>query len=688
VLPAISEDRVGVGKTEYYLDSDGSVREIAHYRYDGESSELVVRFAYTRDANGRITEVEEVRPDPSDPEEFVEATTTYTYGSGHLSTSQLDEDSSVEIEADDPDILHYSWLADIGDGHALQAGDPNRLVKERRYANHASLGSSYKKEYWYDPGGNRLAMRVSTAAASEANDVVTSVTRYNYWRMAYDLDDLDNATKMPGTPCNGVSGCDAIAAKDQLLSEQRFDYTDYTASPPTLASVTGTVYEWGRTEGAFNANALTGKKLRRAELVSSAWKPVYERSDYYRYQPFMFMNYHSADWKTKNTSGCVLSRGGYIEQYRYDIFGRPSSRTHNECTDPCAEGSPPSACSCTSQAEEEPPPLPDLDCSTPVEEQSGRHIYYAYAGAAGRIISELGGWARDGSGTVYTAMHATYTPGVLGNAIRTNRSGTLTTTSDDDAIEPLFDAMMNNVAAVNGSAVTFEQSTAFGQLVSSSAVTDLGSFAWRGREGTISFRFNTSGGHPNLFRMGDRANDPHCGRFTQTDRLILDGAGPLSANRYVYALNDPVNFSDPTGRFPVLAALLAVIASGIGFYIGYELGLSIDPAPATPTAFETGCVLAADVGLAGAGIGMSTAGVSAVIAQLSGAALFMGVGASLLPAFIAGVFAGLVTSVLLARSADVAPTSYDSSLEPGTVGLAAADEIRQRLGGSTRSNWA
>jgi len=42
---------VGVGKTDWYLDSDGWVREIAHFRYDGTSSELIVRFAYTRDAN-------------------------------------------------------------------------------------------------------------------------------------------------------------------------------------------------------------------------------------------------------------------------------------------------------------------------------------------------------------------------------------------------------------------------------------------------------------------------------------------------------------------------------------------------------------------------------------------------------------------------------------------------------------
>jgi RHS repeat-associated protein len=49
-----------------------------------------------------------------------------------------------------------------------------------------------------------------------------------------------------------------------------------------------------------------------------------------------------------------------------------------------------------------------------------------------------------------------------------------------------------------------------------------------------------------LFKMGERWYDPKSGRFTQQDPLNQP-FDPKQANRYLYAGQDPVNLSDPTG---------------------------------------------------------------------------------------------------------------------------------------------
>ncbi len=47
---------------------------------------------------------------------------------------------------------------------------------------------------------------------------------------------------------------------------------------------------------------------------------------------------------------------------------------------------------------------------------------------------------------------------------------------------------------------------------------------------------------------GARYYDPAIGRFAQPDSLIADLYNPQSLNRYSYALNNPVRYTDPTGH--------------------------------------------------------------------------------------------------------------------------------------------
>ncbi|MGB4801058.1 MAG: RHS repeat-associated core domain-containing protein, partial [Anaerolineae bacterium] len=52
-----------------------------------------------------------------------------------------------------------------------------------------------------------------------------------------------------------------------------------------------------------------------------------------------------------------------------------------------------------------------------------------------------------------------------------------------------------------------------------------------------------------LYFYNARYYDPTLGRFTQADTLVPQPQNPQSLNRYSYALNNSVRFSDPSGHY-------------------------------------------------------------------------------------------------------------------------------------------
>lgn len=67
---------------------------------------------------------------------------------------------------------------------------------------------------------------------------------------------------------------------------------------------------------------------------------------------------------------------------------------------------------------------------------------------------------------------------------------------------------------------------------------------------TVPNPFRFHGGYQDNIRslkFGTRYYDPTTGRFSQLDALAGSVADPANANRYAYAANNPVAFSDPTG---------------------------------------------------------------------------------------------------------------------------------------------
>jgi RHS repeat-associated protein len=80
-----------------------------------------------------------------------------------------------------------------------------------------------------------------------------------------------------------------------------------------------------------------------------------------------------------------------------------------------------------------------------------------------------------------------------------------------------------------------------------------------------------------LYYYGARYYDPMIGRFLSPDTTIPDPGNPQSFNRYSYALNNPIRYTDPTGQFNVpsfFAGLGLAVAGAAACFVpgGQPLG--------------------------------------------------------------------------------------------------------------------
>ena len=67
-----------------------------------------------------------------------------------------------------------------------------------------------------------------------------------------------------------------------------------------------------------------------------------------------------------------------------------------------------------------------------------------------------------------------------------------------------------------------------------------------------------------LQKVGVRWYDPAIGRFQQKNPWLGTPYEPLTLNRYGYCVNEPIQFSDPTGREPVTTVLVVVaVVAGV-----------------------------------------------------------------------------------------------------------------------------
>ena len=73
-----------------------------------------------------------------------------------------------------------------------------------------------------------------------------------------------------------------------------------------------------------------------------------------------------------------------------------------------------------------------------------------------------------------------------------------------------------------------------------------------------------------MYYLQSRYYDPTIGRFISPDGVeYLESDNVNGLNLYAYCYNNPINYVDPSGHFPVLACILGLIAlTGMGLTIG------------------------------------------------------------------------------------------------------------------------
>jgi RHS repeat-associated protein len=75
-----------------------------------------------------------------------------------------------------------------------------------------------------------------------------------------------------------------------------------------------------------------------------------------------------------------------------------------------------------------------------------------------------------------------------------------------------------------------------------------------------------------LVRFGARDYDPEIGRWTAKDPLLFDGG---DSNLYAYAMGDPINRVDPTGRYAQVLVLVGAEIIAKALFAAGVVGLCI-----------------------------------------------------------------------------------------------------------------
>jgi RHS repeat-associated protein len=132
-----------------------------------------------------------------------------------------------------------------------------------------------------------------------------------------------------------------------------------------------------------------------------------------------------------------------------------------------------------------------------------------------------------------------------------------------------------------------------------------------------------------LINMNGRLYDPLLGRMLSSDNYTHGGS--QGYNRYTYAMNNPLKYTDPTGQW-IHIAVGALIGGAINGYahsqeglIGFAKGFVIGAAAGALTAATGGAAAVAFAGGSGAAL-FSSAAVAAATANVIGGAIAGGVG--------------------------------------------------------------
>lgn len=104
-----------------------------------------------------------------------------------------------------------------------------------------------------------------------------------------------------------------------------------------------------------------------------------------------------------------------------------------------------------------------------------------------------------------------------------------------------------------------------GNIIEKSAYEPYGEVKQGGTKSKYGYTGQEKDSETGLSYYDARYYDPHLQRFIQPDTLLPDVYDPQQLNRYTYANNNPLKYTDPTGHCPICVASL--ITGGIGLAI-------------------------------------------------------------------------------------------------------------------------
>jgi len=82
-------------------------------------------------------------------------------------------------------------------------------------------------------------------------------------------------------------------------------------------------------------------------------------------------------------------------------------------------------------------------------------------------------------------------------------------------------------------------------------------------------------GEPNLLYLRARSYEPGTGRFLAQDPVVGEPTDPCTWNRYIYARNNPINHTDPSGLW-TCAVSAFVSGAGFGGTGGFSFSIALD----------------------------------------------------------------------------------------------------------------
>lgn len=176
-----------------------------------------------------------------------------------------------------------------------------------------------------------------------------------------------------------------------------------------------------------------------------------------------------------------------------------------------------------------------------------------------------------------------------------------------------------------------------------------------------------------LYNYGARLYDPVLGRFISPDSVVQSPDDPQTLNRYSYARNNPLSYTDPSGNFYIIDDIVYVIVAAVAYAIETASAGIVAGATAWTVAEVTVSVAAgAALGAATSAITGGDVGLGALTGAISGL-LFYGAGSlagTLIPEGAKALTEVAIRTVVHTAAGAVSGT-ISSAITGGDIGMGA-----------------